>query len=82
MNKDWKELTIARYRCMSPDILISVGGNWNDIEHTYNSLAIIEEIKKETEIGKYFVEVEKHYLTSLKDGGLLKLVEEVSLLTR
>lgn len=82
MNKEWKELTIARYRCMNPDILISVGGNWNDVEHTYNSLAIIEEIKKETEIGKYFVEVEKQYLTSLKDGRLLKLVEEVSLLTR
>ncbi len=67
---------------MSPNILISVGGNWNDVEHTYNSIAIIEEIKKETEIGKYFVEVEKQYLTSLKDGRLLKLVEEVSLLTR
>lgn len=82
MNKEWKELAIARYRCMSPNILISMGGNWNDIEHTYNSPAIIEEIKKETEIGKYFVEVEKQYLTSLKDGRLLKLVEEVSLLTR
>lgn len=74
MDKDWKELTIARYKCMSPDILISVGGNWNDIEHTYNSLAIIEEIKKETEIGKYFVEVEKQYLTSLKTGWLNKIM--------
>lgn len=55
---------------MSQEILISVGGNWNDIEHTYNSLAIIEEIKKETEIGKYFVEVEKQYLTSIKEGRL------------
>lgn len=75
MDKDWKELAIARYKCMSPDILISVGGNWNDIEHIYNSLAIIEEIKKETEIGKYFVEVEKQYLTSLKDGWLTRLLK-------
>lgn len=73
MDKDWKELAIARYRCISPDVLISVGGDWNDINHTYNSLAIIEEIKNETVIGKYFVEIEKQFLTSLKDGWLARL---------
>ena len=73
MDKDWKELAIARYKCLSPDILISVGG-CHDLDHTYNSLAIIKEIENETEIGTYFVEIEKQYLTSLKNGRLNKIM--------
>lgn len=75
MNKYWKELAIARYRCIDGKYRICVD-NWEG-----NSRDIIKEIENETYIGKILVEAEKNFLTSLKDGRLLKLVEEDSLLT-
>lgn len=75
MNKDWKELTIARLRCI-PSVYRICIDKWEG-----NSLDAIREIERETYIGNFIVEAEKNFLTSLKDGGLLKLVEEDSLLT-
>lgn len=75
MNKYWKELAIARYRCIDGKYRICVD-NWEG-----NSRDIIKEIERESSIGRFFVMVEKEFLTHLKDGGLLKLVEEDSLLT-
>lgn len=75
MDKDWKELVIFRYKCIPSTYRISIGV-WNG-----NSQDAIKEIEAETEIGNLLVKVEQNYLRSLKDGGLLKLVEEDSLLT-
>lgn len=68
MDKNWKELTIERYRCIPSRYKICVD-SWEG-----NSLDVIKEIENETYIGKFLVEAEKNFLTSLKDGRLTQEV--------
>lgn len=75
MKKDWKYLTIARYKCIPNKYRICIG-TWAG-----SPSSAIKEIENESEIGELLVRIEQEYLTSIKNGGLLKLVEEDSLLT-
>lgn len=75
MNKDWKELVIARYRCIPSNYIFCIG-RWSG-----SSLNLIKEIMDETSVGKLVVQAEREFLTNIKNGGLPKLVEGDSLLT-
>ena len=67
MDKNWKELVLARYRCIPHKYRIN----------NYTIPQCIREIEQETEFGNLLVKAEREFL----QGGLLKLVEEDSLLT-
>lgn len=67
---DWAELAIARLRCMPVD-LIMYAGSWEG-----NCLGIIEEIKKHSPIGEFYVKMEQEYFNALKRGDLLKILNE------
>lgn len=60
----WKELTLARYRCIPNKYELSVGG-WSS-----SILDAVKEIENDTYVGKFLVSVEKEFLTSLKEGRL------------
>ena len=61
MNEEIKKLVIARLRTMPPNIKISVG-NFGSFKRD----ELIEEIEKESEIGKLIIEVDLNYLRSWK----------------
>lgn len=46
-------------------------------KHTFSKDELIEEVKKESEIGKQIVEIEMNYLRVLADGSLLKEINGV-----
>lgn len=56
------ELVISRLRTIPDDQEISVG-----TEGSYTKNQLIQHIKKDDELGKKFVEIELHYLQSLKN---------------
>lgn len=64
MDKNWKELVLARYRC---------------IPHKYriNNFTIpqcIREIEQETEFGNLLVKAEREFFTNIKNGRLTQEV--------
>lgn len=58
--REWKKLAIARYQLFPTGLKLCVGRNVLTNEQA------IQEIQKESEIGKILVRVEKYYLQSLK----------------
>lgn len=67
IEKDAKELTIARLDVLPSDKKISVGSTG---EFTKGEL--IERVKKGDEIGRKVVEIELNFLRTLREGSLLR----------
>lgn len=61
MDKQWKELVIARYQTLSPNYLICIG------QYQFDKTSAIREIMRETEMGKFLVDAEKQYLQNIKE---------------
>jgi hypothetical protein len=70
--KKEKELVIARLESLAPDLHFSSGDFVN-----LSRDGIIEEIKKDSEIGREFVEMEMQFLRALKNGNLMKELNKV-----
>ncbi|PIS39226.1 MAG: hypothetical protein COT33_03050 [Candidatus Nealsonbacteria bacterium CG08_land_8_20_14_0_20_38_20] len=68
--EDIKEVVIYKLEMFSPDKRFSIGSH----EKGFTRDELIEEVRKETEIGKKVIEVELTFLRALKDGTLLEEV--------
>lgn len=62
MEKNLIELVVSRLQTMPDDQEISVGAEGN-----YTKNQLIQHVKKNDELGRKFVEIELHYLQSLKN---------------
>jgi hypothetical protein len=62
-----KEVVIARLEVLSPELFFSVGSDGKG----FSREELIEEINKNTEIGKNFVKSQFDFLRALKDGSLM-----------
>ncbi len=60
-HEDYKNVSIARYEMMDPNKAIAIGG----VSYTKNQ--IIEEIKRQTEVGDRFVEMQVRFIRMLLD---------------
>ena len=65
INKEIRELVIARLEVLPKDKKISIGS-----EGSFSKDELIEHINKEDKIGKKIVEIEMEFLMSLKEGIL------------
>jgi len=70
ISEDIKELVIYRLEMLSPDKKFSIGS----YEKEFTRDELIEEVRKETDIGKKVIEVELTFLRALKEGTLLEEV--------
>lgn len=62
-----KEVIIARLETISPELFFSVGSG----NKSFSKDDLIEEINKNTKIGKNFVKSQFEFLRALKDGSLM-----------
>ena len=62
-----KEIIIARLEATSPELFFSIGSEGK----SFSKDELIEEINKNTEIGKKFVKSQFEFLRALKDGSLI-----------
>lgn len=66
-----KEIVIARLEVISPEeLFFSVGSD----NKSFSKDELIEEINKNTEIGKNFVKSQFEFLRALKDGSLMNVL--------
>jgi hypothetical protein len=65
-----KELVVARLETVSPELFFSVGSE----NKSFSKEDLIEEINKNTEIGKNFVESQLEFLRAFKDGSLMNVL--------
>ncbi|HEY4503601.1 MAG TPA: hypothetical protein VJJ28_00615 [Candidatus Paceibacterota bacterium] len=65
-----KEVIIARLETISPKLFFSVGSDTK----SFSTKELIEEINKNTEIGKNFVKSQFEFLRALKDGSLMNVL--------
>ena len=65
-----KEVIIARLEATSPKLFFSVGAD----NKNFSTKELIEEINKNTEIGKKFVKSQFEFLRALKDGSLMNVL--------
>jgi len=59
--EDYRDVSIARYEMMDPKKAIVIGG----VSYTKNQ--IIEEIKRRTEVGERFVQIQAKFIRMLLD---------------
>ena len=62
-----KEVIIARLEAMSPELSFSVGSE----SKSFSKKDLIDEINKNTEIGKNFIKSQFELLRALKDNSLM-----------
>ncbi len=67
-----KEIVIARLEALIPEMSFASGGNFQ----SFTRDEIINEIKKDSQIGKDFIETEMNFLRALKDGSLIRILNE------
>lgn len=60
-SEDYRDLSIARYEMMDPNKAIAIGG----VSYTRNR--IIEEIRRQTEVGDRFAEMQVRFIRLLLD---------------
>lgn len=65
INEELNELVAARLKTLPADREIFIGS-----DGSYTPQQLIHHIEKGDEIGKMMVEIERNYLTALKDGTL------------
>jgi hypothetical protein len=69
-----KELVIARLNILFPEYHFTSGNG----AKSFSRDEIINEIKKDSQVGKDFIKTDMVFLRALKDGSLLKRLNEVS----
>jgi hypothetical protein len=69
INKDQKELVLARIQSYSDDVEITIGN-----EKSYSKEELIQNVESETDIGKEIVEIQMNYLRDLVNGNIYKLL--------
>ena len=62
-----KEIVLARLATVSPQLFFSIGGE----DKTWSRDAMIEEIRKESDIGREFVAIEFNFMRALKTGQVM-----------
>ncbi len=62
-----KEVIIARLEAMSPELSFSIGSE----NKSFSKDDLIDEINKNTEVGKNFIKSQFELLRALKDGSLM-----------
>lgn len=62
-----KEVIIARLEAISPELSFSIGGE----SKSFSKKELIDEINKNTEIGKDFIKSQFELLRALKNGSLM-----------
>ena len=67
--REWKKLAIARYQLFPTGLKLCIGRN------VLTNEQIIQEIQKESEIGKIIVRAEKYYLQAIKHEDWSKYEE-------
>ena len=70
-----KEIVIARLEALIPEMSFASGGNFQ----SFTRDEIVNEIKKDSQIGKDFIETEMNFLRALKDGFLIKRLNEATI---
>ncbi len=63
-----KEIIIAQLETVSPELFFSIGSE----NKSFSKKELIEEINKNTEVGKKFVKSQFDFMRALKDGSLIK----------
>lgn len=66
-----KEVVLARVKAYDDDYEVSVGS-----KGTFNKDELLENIEKETEIGKEIVQIQMEYLRDLVNGNIYKLINQ------
>ncbi len=69
-----KELVIARLEVLFPEYCFASGNG----SKGFSRDAMIKEIRQSSEIGVEFVKVDMEFLRALKDGTLLKRLNQVT----
>jgi len=67
-----KEIVIARLEALIPEMSFFSGNNFQNFTRD----EMINEIKKNSEIGREFIKIEMSFLRALKDGVLIKQLNE------
>jgi len=70
-NKNEKEIVLARVRAYTEDFELSIGG-----KGTFSRDEIVENIEKETDVGREIVEMQMDYLRDLISGNIYKILED------
>ena len=65
-----KELVIARLEVVFPELSFFVGGQ----DQSFSKEDLINEIKRDTDIGKDFIKTQLEFLRAIKDGSLMKVL--------
>ena len=65
-----KKLVIARLEVVSPELSFYVGGQ----DQSFSKNDLIDEIKRDTDIGKDFIKTQLEFLRAMKDGSLMKIL--------
>ena len=71
INRNEKEIILARVRAYSDDFELSIGG-----KGTFSRDEIVENIEKETDVGKEIIETQMEYLRDLVSGNIYKILED------
>ena len=69
-----KEIVIARLEVLVPEMSFASGDNFK----SFTRDDILKEIKKDSETGKDFIKTEMEFLRALKDGSLIKKLNEAT----
>ena len=70
-DKNEKEIILARVRAYTDDFELSIGG-----KGTFSRDEIVENIEKETDVGKEIIEMQMEYLRDLVNGNIYKILED------
>ena len=70
-----KEIVIARLEALIPEMSFASGDDFQ----SFTRDEIINEINKNSQIGKNFIETEMNFLRALKDGSLIKKLNETTI---
>ncbi len=69
-----KEIVIARLKVLVPEMCFASGNGFK----SFTRDEIISEIKKDSDVGREFIETEMEFLRALKNGSLIKKLNEVT----
>lgn len=69
-----KEIVIARLKVLVPEMCFASGSDFK----SFTRDEIISEIKQNSEVGREFVETEMEFLRALKNGSLVRKLNEVT----
>jgi len=71
ININEKEIVMAQVRTYDSDFELSIGSFG-----TFSKKELLENIEKESEVGKQIVEIQMNYLRDLVSGDIYKILED------